>query len=65
MLRKEYDKGKLREALKAAGLTDLILDRFVDGLVMVCDESCYSSCSQCCKEGSANRLAAIEAASER
>lgn len=59
------DKEKLRRALAEAGmgeLSDQLLDDVAGGrqfadIIATCDESCISSCSQCCRDGSANRMA--------
>lgn len=58
------DKEELRRALENAGmgeLSDQLLDDVAGGqlaqIIATCDESCISSCSQCCRDGSANRMA--------
>ena len=39
---------KLRVALKEAKIDDLLVDRFIDGALRSCNESCYSGCAACC-----------------
>jgi hypothetical protein len=48
----EKSKKDLREAMQGAEISDVDLETVAGG---DCNESCYSSCSQCCKDGSANR----------
>lgn len=50
-------KKELKDAMHSAELSDIDLDSVAGG---TCNESCYSSCSACCKDGSANRAADYE-----
>lgn len=47
----------LRKALYAAKIDSLLIDRFIDGSLGICNEACVSGCAACCSSGTANRAA--------
>lgn len=55
MSKKQIDALKL--ALKKANIDELLLERFIDSAVGICNEACVSGCAACCSSGTANRLA--------
>ncbi len=55
---------KARKAMLAAGIGELLVDKYLAGVGSKgCDESCGTGCSQCCSSGTANRAASDESPS--
>ena len=51
-------KEALKKAIQNAKIDELLVDKFIEGLLSICDVSCLSGCAGCCSSGTANRAVA-------